>query len=58
MQIKPSINWLFAFIPVTLALDHAGLPAPWVFFSAAAAIVPIASLIVVPAALCPYHAAE
>src|SRR5258708_10105265 len=46
MRIKPSINWLFVFIPVTLALEHAGLPAPWVFFSAAAAIVPIATLIV------------
>jgi len=46
MRIKPSINWLFAFIPVTLALEYAELPAPWVFFSAALAIVPIASLIV------------
>jgi Ca2+/H+ antiporter len=48
MSIKPSINWLFVFIPVTLALEHAGLPAPWVFFSAAVAIVPIATLIVRP----------
>src|SRR4026208_158817 len=46
MWIKPSINWLFIFIPITLALEHAGLPAPWVFFSAAVAIVPIATLIV------------
>jgi Ca2+:H+ antiporter len=46
MRIKPSLNWLFAFIPVTVALEHAGVPAPWVFFSAAFAIVPIASLIV------------
>jgi len=44
--MKPSINWLFAFIPVTLALEHAGMAAPVVFFSAALAIVPIASLIV------------
>ena len=46
MNIKPSINWLFAFIPVTLALEHGEVPAPLVFFSAALAIVPIASLIV------------
>ncbi len=46
MRIKPSINWLFIFMPVTLALEHAGVPAPYVFFSAAIAIVPIASLIV------------
>ncbi|MBS1246390.1 MAG: cax, partial [Proteobacteria bacterium] len=46
MRIKPSINWLFIFMPVALALEHAGVPAPYVFFSAALAIVPIASLIV------------
>jgi Ca2+:H+ antiporter len=46
MRIKPSINWLFIFMPVTLALEHAGVPAPYVFFSAALSIVPIASLIV------------
>ena len=40
------MNWLLALIPVTLALEHAGTPAPWVFFAAAGAIVPIASLIV------------
>jgi Ca2+:H+ antiporter len=44
--VKPSLNWLFALIPVTLAIEHAGAPAPWVFFSAALAIVPIARLIV------------
>jgi Ca2+:H+ antiporter len=44
--MKLSVNWLFAFIPATLALEHGGAPAPWVFFSAALAIVPIASLIV------------
>lgn len=39
--------WLFAFIPITAALEHlGGVPAPWVFFSAALAIVPIARLIV------------
>jgi Ca2+:H+ antiporter len=44
--VRPSINWLLAFIPVTLALEHADAPAPWVFFTAAVAIVPVASLIV------------
>lgn len=46
MRIKPSLEWLLLFIPVTLALEHAGVAAPLVFFSAALAIVPIASLIV------------
>ena len=40
------MNWLLAFIPVTLALEHAGAAEPWVFFSAALAIVPISGLIV------------
>ncbi|MGH8681125.1 MAG: calcium/proton exchanger [Burkholderiales bacterium] len=44
--MKPSLNWLLAFIPVTVVLEHAGAPDPWVFFSAAVAIVPIARLIV------------
>jgi Ca2+:H+ antiporter len=43
---KP-MTWLLAFIPITIALEHvAGVPAPMVFFSAALAIVPIASMIV------------
>jgi len=46
MRIKPSLEWLLLFIPVTLALEHIGVAAPLVFFSAALAIVPIASLIV------------
>jgi Ca2+:H+ antiporter len=47
MSFKPSINWLFVFIPVTLALEHFGtLPPPVIFFSAAVAIIPIARLIV------------
>jgi Ca2+:H+ antiporter len=46
MRIKPCLDWLLTFIPVTLALEHAVVPAPYVFFSAALAIVPIASLIV------------
>ena len=44
--MKPSINWLFIFIPVTLILEHLSLPPPVLFFSAALAIVPIAGLIV------------
>jgi Ca2+:H+ antiporter len=44
--VRPSINWLLALIPVTLALEHAGAPAPWVFFAAAVAILPIARVIV------------
>ena len=44
--LKPSINWLLAFIPITLLLEHAHASAPVVFFSAAVAIVPIAALIV------------
>jgi Ca2+:H+ antiporter len=46
MRLKFSIEWLFAFIPVTLALEHLGVAAPLLFFSAALAIIPIASLIV------------
>ena len=44
--MKPSINWLLAFIPVTLALERAHAAPPLVFFSAALAIIPIASMIV------------
>jgi Ca2+:H+ antiporter len=46
-MMKPSIHWLFVFIPITVALEHVGkLPPPVIFFSAALAIVPIAALIV------------
>jgi len=44
---KPSLNWLFVFIPVSLALEYAHVPDPVLFFSAAMAIVPIARLIVI-----------
>lgn len=45
--LRSPINWLLAFIPITVALEHAGgVPAPAVFFSAALAIVPIAAAIV------------
>ena len=45
-SLKPSLNWLLVFIPVSLALESAHAPAPVLFFSAALAIVPIAALIV------------
>jgi hypothetical protein len=32
--MKPSINGLLAFVPVTLALEHLHAPHPLVFFSA------------------------
>src|SRR6187401_2579958 len=44
--MKPSMDWLFVFIPITLWLEHAGASAPMIFFSAALAIIPIAHLIV------------
>ena len=46
--MKPSLNWLLVFIPITLVLEHlGGVPPPALFFSAALAIIPIARLIVV-----------
>jgi Ca2+:H+ antiporter len=47
LSFRPSINWLLAFIPVSLVLERLHVPAPVLFFSAALAIVPIAHLIVV-----------
>jgi Ca2+:H+ antiporter len=44
--LRPSVNWLLAFVPVALALERAGASPPLVFFAAALAIVPIASWIV------------
>lgn len=38
--------WLLLFAPLALILEHAGAPAPAIFFCAAIAIVPIAALIV------------
>jgi Ca2+:H+ antiporter len=47
MSLKPSIHWLFVFIPITVMLEHLGkVSAPVIFFSAALAIIPIAALIV------------
>lgn len=45
-SLKPSVNWLFAFIPISLALEYAHVPAPYLFFSAAIAIVPVARIII------------
>src|SRR6187431_2974737 len=42
---KPSIYWLFAFIPISIYLEHIEASAPLIFFSAALSIVPIARLI-------------
>jgi len=45
--LRNRMNWLLVFVPVTVALEHAGeVPAPVIFFSAALAIVPMAGLIV------------
>jgi Ca2+:H+ antiporter len=47
VSMKPSINWLFVFIPVAVVLDHVErISFPLIFFSAALAIIPIASIIV------------
>jgi Ca2+:H+ antiporter len=45
-SLRPSITWLFAFIPISVALDRSEASAPLVFFSAALAIIPIARMIV------------
>ena len=44
--LKTPVNWLLIFIPITIALEHAHVSPPIIFFSAALAIVPIATLIV------------
>ena len=47
LSLKPSLNWLFIFIPVSLVVDRLGqAPPPVVFFCAGLAIIPIAALIV------------
>ena len=46
MSLKPSINWLFVFIPLTVVLEHlGGVPDTVIFLAAALSIIPIASLI-------------
>jgi len=45
--LRSPVNWLLLFIPLTVALEHAGhVSAPVLFFMAAVAIIPIAALIV------------
>ncbi|HKF59697.1 MAG TPA: hypothetical protein VKJ45_29920, partial [Blastocatellia bacterium] len=45
--LRSPVNWLLAFVPITVILEHAhNVPAPLVFFSAALAIIPAAALIV------------
>lgn len=44
--LKPSVNWLFVFLPVTLGLEHLHAAPQLIFFSAALAIIPAAALIV------------
>lgn len=46
MNLKPSLNWLLALVPVTLALEASHASAPAIFFAAALSIVPIAALLV------------
>lgn len=44
--MKPSLDWLLALVPAALLAEHFGAPAPFVFFAAALAVVPMARLIV------------
>ncbi len=47
VSLKPSLNWLFVFIPITLVVENLGqAPPPVVFFCAGLSIIPIAALIV------------
>jgi Ca2+:H+ antiporter len=45
-SLRPSINWLLVFVPLSIGLEYAHVPPPVLFFSAALAIVPVARLIV------------
>jgi Ca2+:H+ antiporter len=44
--LRTPINLLFAFIPISVALEYAHVSPPVLFFSAALAIIPIAALLV------------
>lgn len=43
--LKPGIHWLIVFIPIALFLDFNHASAPYIFFSAALSIIPVAHLI-------------
>lgn len=43
--LKPTVYWLFAFIPIAIFLERSHASSPLIFFSAALSIVPIARLI-------------
>jgi Ca2+/H+ antiporter len=43
--LKRSVNWPFAFIPVTVSLEYAHVPPPVIFLSAALSIISIARII-------------
>lgn len=45
-SLRPSVYWLFAFIPISLVLERAEVEPPLIFFSSALAIIPIARLLV------------
>jgi len=44
--MKPSLNWLLIFLPITVAAERLHVSAPALFFCAALALIPIAGLIV------------
>ena len=44
--MKPSLNWLLVFLPITIAVERLHASPPVLFFSAALALIPIAGLIV------------
>src|ERR1041385_7003393 len=44
--MRPSLNWLLAFFPITLAVERLHARPPILFFCAALALIPVAGLIV------------
>ena len=44
--LRPSVNWLLAFVPITLGLSYARVSDPAIFLSAALAIIPIAGVLI------------
>ncbi len=43
--LKPGVHWLVVFIPVSIVLEYTHAAAPFIFFTAALAIIPISLLI-------------